>query len=79
MRITSASIISAVSNAPSNSNPRRGGNVRGGNSGRRDNNNSGARRGGNNKRESRPKPSQQDLDAEMDSYMGGTNEDIQMN
>ncbi|CAO3650040.1 unnamed protein product [Mucor fragilis] len=79
MRITSASIISAVSNAPSNNAPRRS-NIRGGsNGGRRDNNNSsGARRGGGNKRESRPKPSQQDLDAEMDSYMGN-NEDIQMN
>ncbi|KAL7320609.1 hypothetical protein PS15m_000480 [Mucor circinelloides] len=80
MRITHASIISAVSNAPSNNAPRRG-NPRGGNSGgRRDNNNSssGNRRGGHNKRESRPKPSQQDLDAEMDSYMGN-NEDIQMN
>lgn len=79
MRITNASIISAVSNAPSSNAPRRS-NLRGGNNGsRRDNNSSnGARRGGGNKRESRPKPSQQDLDAEMDSYMGN-NEDVQMN
>ncbi|KAI8639149.1 hypothetical protein BD408DRAFT_277586 [Parasitella parasitica] len=71
MRITTASIISAVSNAPSSNVGRRGGNVRGGGS-----NNS--RRGGINKRESRSKPNQQDLDADMDSYMGN-NEDIQMN
>ncbi|GAN08419.1 conserved hypothetical protein [Mucor ambiguus] len=80
MRITQASIISAVSNAPASNAPRRS-NLRGGNNGgRRDNNNSssGGRRGGGNKRESRPKPSQQDLDAEMDSYMGNS-EDIQMN
>ncbi|GAA5817416.1 hypothetical protein MFLAVUS_010962 [Mucor flavus] len=87
MRITSASIISAVTAAPLNSGRR--GNIRGGNTNgrdtngrdnnRRDNNSRGGRSGGG-RREARPKPSQQDLDAEMDTYMGSANnEDIQMN
>lgn len=75
MRITNASIASTVAALPSN-NGRRG-NVRGGNTrDRRDN----SRRSNTGKRENRPKPSEQDLDAEMDSYMGSANnEDIQMN
>lgn len=77
MRITQASIISAVSSAPSNAGGNRRGNLRGGD--RRDNNRRDNRgRGG--RRETRPKLSQQDLDAEMDSYMGSANnEDISMN
>ncbi|CEP18767.1 hypothetical protein [Parasitella parasitica] len=70
MRISTASIISAVSSAPSSNAGRRSGNLRGGN-------NSG-RRGGSAKREFRSKPNQRDLDADMDSYMGN-NEDVQMN
>ncbi|CAO3693823.1 hypothetical protein G6F70_001695 [Rhizopus microsporus] len=66
MRITTASIISSVS-APSNSRPR-------GNNTRRP-----TRGGGSGRRENRPKPSQQDLDADMDSYMGVAGEDTQMN
>jgi THO complex subunit 4 len=79
MRINTASIISAVSSAPSNNNTGgRRGNPRGGNnSNRRDNNGGG--RGGRGRRENRPKPSEQDLDADMDSYMNVGNEDIQMN
>lgn len=79
MRINNASIISAVSSAPSNnSHSGRRGNVRGGNSNVRRDNNSGGR-GGRGRREARPKPSEQDLDAEMDNYMNIGNEDIQMN
>lgn len=88
MRITNASIISAVAAAAPVSSGRRG-NLRGGNSTRdsntrdntrRDNSSRGGRGGGSGRRENRPKPSQQDLDAEMDSYMGSANnEDIQMN
>lgn len=87
MRITNASLVSAVAAAlPSNSGRR--GNLRGGNNSRdnrdnrdrRDNNPRAGRNAGAGKKESRPKPSQQDLDAEMDSYMGSANnEDIQMN
>ena len=66
MRITTASIISSVS-APSNSRPR-------GNNTRRP-----TRGGGSGRRENRPKPRQQDLDADMDSYMGVAGEDTQMN
>ncbi|CDH55351.1 hypothetical protein RO3G_06678 [Lichtheimia corymbifera JMRC:FSU:9682] len=32
-------------------------------------------RGGNRRRENRPKPSEEELDAEMDSYMAGPNDD----
>ncbi|KAG2195889.1 hypothetical protein INT47_002932 [Mucor saturninus] len=83
MRITNASIVSAVAASLPSNNGRRGGNLRGGNNStrdsrdRRDNN---TRRSNTGKRENRPKPSQQDLDAEMDSYMGSANnEDVQMN
>jgi THO complex subunit 4 len=79
MRINSASIISAVSSAPSNNNNSgRRGNLRGGNNSNRRDNNSGGR-GGRGRREARPKPSEQDLDAEMDNYMNVGNEDIHMN
>ncbi|KAI8075832.1 uncharacterized protein B0P05DRAFT_546580 [Gilbertella persicaria] len=67
MRITVASIVSAVAPAPS---PRRVGNVRGAN------NRGGPRR--NTNRTHRPKPTEDQLDADMDSYMGGS-EDVQMN
>ncbi|KAI9475907.1 MAG: hypothetical protein EXX96DRAFT_609791 [Benjaminiella poitrasii] len=74
MRITNASIVSTVNNSISTTrNDRRNNN----------NNNSSRPRGGNNprrrRRETRPKLSQEDLDADMDSYMGNTNEDTQMN
>jgi THO complex subunit 4 len=79
MRITSSSIpavASTIQIKQNNNSGRRNNNVRGsGNSMRGSNNNSrggnrrtGAGRGG--KRENRPKPNEQDLDADMDSYMG---------
>ena len=71
MRITVASLVSAVA-APAPS-TRRSGPVRGGN-----NNNNRNSNGNRRNRNSRPKPSEEQLDADMDSYMGGS-EDVQMN
>ncbi|KAI9248651.1 hypothetical protein BY458DRAFT_590607 [Sporodiniella umbellata] len=70
MRIAAASIIAvAPTSAPRSRN----------NNNNNSNNNQGRRpmRGG--RRDNRSKPSQQDLDADMDSYMGVNNEDTQMN
>ncbi|KAI8386953.1 hypothetical protein BD560DRAFT_383335 [Blakeslea trispora] len=76
MRITVASLVSAVANpAPSS---RRNGPVRGGNNNNNNNNNNRNSGGNRRSRNSRPKPSEEQLDADMDSYMGGS-EDVQMN
>ncbi|KAG1381038.1 hypothetical protein G6F61_003522 [Rhizopus arrhizus] len=68
MHITTASILSNVSTSTGSGPKPRGNNTR------RPTRGGGGRRG-----DSRPKPNQQDLDADMDSYMGVNNEDTQMN
>ncbi|KAI7905833.1 uncharacterized protein BX663DRAFT_497791 [Cokeromyces recurvatus] len=70
MRISNASLISAVSSMNTKNDKRSNNNKPRGGSG----NNFRRRR-----RENRPKLSQEDLDADMDSYMGNANEDTQMN
>ncbi|KAI9366202.1 hypothetical protein BD770DRAFT_375627 [Pilaira anomala] len=74
MRITQSSIISAIAAVPALNGSGRRGNVRGGNNNRRDNSSrDGGNRGGNRgRRETRAKPSQEDLDADMDTYMANT-------
>lgn len=70
MRIVSASLttaVAAVSSKPSN--VRRNTNLRGPNN-RNSGRSNGRPSGGNRRRENRPKPNEQDLDADMDSYMG---------
>ncbi|RCI03581.1 hypothetical protein CU098_011777 [Rhizopus stolonifer] len=70
MRITVASIIASVPTSAPRTSSRFNNN----------NNNNGRRpMRGNARRENRSKPNQQDLDADMDSYMGVNNEDTQMN
>ncbi|CAO3662488.1 unnamed protein product [Rhizopus stolonifer] len=70
MRITVASIIASVPTSAPRTSSRFNNN----------NNNNGRRSTrGNARRDNRSRPSQQDLDADMDSYMGVNNEDTQMN
>lgn len=67
MHITTASILSNVSTSTGSGPKPRGNNTRR------------PTRGGGRRGDSCPKPNQQDLDADMDSYMGVNNEDTQMN
>lgn len=68
MHITTASVTTAISSITNKTNNRRGNlrnsNLRGANN-RRNNRPSNGRN-----RQNRPKPNEQDLDADMDSYMG---------